>query len=149
MEPWGKGGEQSNGNVLDRRSEGGDSDQFWAENNKNEQILTYVGCQIQEVKNYDTLLYEKATSVMPLWNIKKAGVPPADAPFHKGAIRYLKEKGVWKAKYDEWNDKRIEHLKTVQKAWDRALKKAEAKKMKSKKFPAFWLKERAKALEAQ
>jgi len=91
-------------------------------------------------------MYEKATPVMPEWKIIESGVPPADAPFHEGAIRYLKEKGVWKAEHQAWNDERLEHIKNVQKAWEKAREKAEAKKMKSKVFPEFWLKERATAL---
>jgi TRAP transporter TAXI family solute receptor len=91
-------------------------------------------------------LYEKAHPVMPLWHITKAGVPPADAPFHEGAIKYLKEKGVWKAEHDAWNNERVEHIRKVQKAWDKTLEEARAKKMKSKELPEFWLKERAKAL---
>jgi len=92
-------------------------------------------------------LYKDVNAVMPLWRIGQSGVPPADAPFHKGAIRYLKEKGIWTAKDDVWNKNRIEHLKKVQRAWNKATKEAEVKKIKSKKFPEFWLKERAKALE--
>jgi len=91
-------------------------------------------------------MYEKAHAVMPPWKISESGVPPADAPFHMGAVKYLKEKGVWTAKDDEWNKTRIEHLKKVQKAWDDAIAEAESKKMKSKHFPKFWLKQRAKAL---
>ena len=63
-----------------------------------------------------------------------------------GAIKYLKEKGVWTAKDDEWNNGRVAHLKKVQEAWDNAISQAELKKMKSKHFPKFWLEERAKAL---
>jgi len=91
-------------------------------------------------------LYEKAHAVMPDWKISDSGVPPADAPFHEGAIKYLREKGVWTAKDDEWNKARIEHLKKVQKAWEKTVAEAEAKKIKSKEFPEFWLKQRAEAL---
>jgi len=91
-------------------------------------------------------LYEKAHAVMPDWKISDSGVPPADAPFHEGAIKYLREKGVWTAKDDEWNKARIEHLKKVQKAWEKTVAEAEAKKIKSKDLPAFWLKQRAEAL---
>jgi TRAP transporter TAXI family solute receptor len=91
-------------------------------------------------------LYEKAHPVMPFWKISDSGVPPADAPFHEGAIRYLKEKGVWTAKDDEWNNERIAHLKKVQAAWEKALQEREAKNIKSKQFPDFWLKIRAEAV---
>ncbi len=91
-------------------------------------------------------LYKKAHKVMPLWNIKDSGVPPADAPFHEGAIRYLKEKGVWTAEAQAWNDARLAHMKKLQKAWEYALQQKVAKKIKEKKFKEFWLKIRAEAL---
>lgn len=83
--------------------------------------------------------YQKTHAVMPLWNIKDSGVPPADAPFHEGAIRYLKEKGVWKAEHDKWNNERIEHFKKIKSAWGKALKEAEEKKVADDKFSDFWL----------
>ena len=91
-------------------------------------------------------MYKKAHAIMPPWAIEGAGIPPADAPFHDGAIKYLKEKGVWKARHTAWNNDRLEHLRKVRRAWDKAREVAEAKKMKSKVWPQFWLKERAKAL---
>ncbi len=91
-------------------------------------------------------MYEKAHAVMPTWKISGAGVPPADAPFHIGAVKYLKEKGVWTEKDDQWNNARLEQLKKVRNAWDKAVAEADAKKIKSKNFPKFWLEQRAKAL---
>lgn len=92
-------------------------------------------------------LYEKAHAVMPQWAIQKSGVPPADAPYHEGAIRYLKEKGIWKPEHTSWNNERIAHLKKLKLAWDQALKEAEEKKVKSNDFPDFWLKIREQALQ--
>lgn len=92
-------------------------------------------------------LYEKAHAVMPMWAIDKSGVPPADAPFHEGAIRYLKEKGIWKAEHTAWNDQRIAHFKKLKAAWDKAVKEAEEKKMKADDFPNHWLKIREQALQ--
>src|SRR3546814_12793426 len=51
------------------------------------------------------------------WAIAIAGKPPADAPWHDGAIRYLKEKGVWDAEAQAWQDKRLARLQTVMAAW--------------------------------
>lgn len=115
-------------------------------------ITVYANADPEWVYNFVKALdqtysmYEKAHAVMPPWKIEDSGVPPADAPFHAGAVKYLKEKGVWKAKDEAWNKARLEHLRKVQKAWDNAIAEAEAKKMKSKHFPKFWLKQRAKAL---
>jgi uncharacterized protein len=91
--------------------------------------------------------YKKTMPVMYLWDIKYAGVPPADAPFHEGAVKYLKEKGVWTAEHDAWNNARVSHMKIVQQAWEDALKKAETQKIKEKDFEKFWLEERKKALK--
>ena len=91
-------------------------------------------------------LYEKSFPVMPEWRIEDSGVPPADAPFHDAAVKYLKEQGVWKQNYDEWNSKRISHIKKLQSAWEDTLQTAQENKIKSKDFADFWLKEREKAL---
>ncbi len=90
-------------------------------------------------------LYEKAHIAMPWWNIKYAGVPPADAPFHKGAIKYLKEKGIWTDEYQAWNDKLVERLKKVQALWKEFLPKAQAKNIKGSKLQSYWMAEKRKA----
>src|SRR5690606_33343590 len=64
-------------------------------------IVTYASTSEDEVyaltkaiaESFD--LYKGASPVMELWNVKESGTPPADAPFHEGAVRYLKEAGVW------------------------------------------------------
>ena len=91
-------------------------------------------------------LYEKAHPTMPWWRINKAGVPPADAPFHVGAIKYFKEKGIWTAKHQAWNDASVDRIQKLQKAWEKAVTEGQAKKLKSKAFRKFWMKERAKVL---
>ena len=82
--------------------------------------------------------YKGATKVMPLWSIQQAGVPPADAPFHPGAVRYLKEAGVWTDAHDTWNAKRLERMKAVQAAWDAATDEALDKGLPGKEWEAFW-----------
>ena len=91
-------------------------------------------------------LYEKAHASMPWWRADLAGVPPADAPYHDGAIRYFKEKGFWTDAHQAWNDKAVARIKTLQNAWEKAVAEGQAKGLKSKAFKAFWMEERAKAL---
>jgi TRAP transporter TAXI family solute receptor len=54
------------------------------------------------------------------WKPELSGKPPADAPWHEGAIRYLKEKGIWTAEHQAWQDQRLARLKRIQEGWKAA-----------------------------
>jgi TRAP transporter TAXI family solute receptor len=87
-------------------------------------------------------LYKDAHKMMPFWIAAKAGVPPANCPFHEGAVKYYKEIGVWKPEHDDWNNKLIQHMKEVQKEWDAAVAEATDKGIKAKEFSKFWVEKR-------
>ncbi len=88
-------------------------------------------------------LYEKAHPTMVWWRIDHAGVPPVDAPFHEGAIKYFKEKGIWTPEHQTWNDKYVKRIKNLEKAWAKAVAMGKAQKLESKEFEALWMKIRA------
>lgn len=88
-------------------------------------------------ESYD--LFKDANKVMPRWDAKRAGKTPVDVPFHKGAIRYLKEAGVWTATDTEWNNKRIKRMDAVQAAWKAARKEAAAKGVGDDGWKDFWM----------
>lgn len=92
-------------------------------------------------------LYEKGHPTMPWWKIDKAGVPPCDAPFHEGAIRYLKEKGIWTKEHQQWNDAMVKRMKKLQALWKKVVDMGHEKKMKTKDIKKLWMSERAKANE--
>lgn len=69
-------------------------------------------------------------------------------PYHEGAIRYFKEKGVWTAAMQQHNDGLVKRQQVLAQAWDRALGEAAEKKLKVKQIPAHWFKVRAAALRA-
>lgn len=92
-------------------------------------------------------MYKDATKVMDTWAVGTAGVTPAGAPFHPGAVRYLKEVGVWTEKDEEWNQKRIARIAAVQEAWNTATRKADAEGISSADWPAFWENYRVEALD--
>jgi TRAP transporter TAXI family solute receptor len=100
-------------------------------------------------------MYKDAYPPNFLWSIERAGVPPADAPFHEGAIRYLKEKGVWKAEHDKWNYDRIAHMKKVKALWDQFRDSLDKMSMKEranyrgKNFAKSWLDYRKKGLSGR
>jgi len=66
-------------------------------------------------------LYKDANKTIGQWEKSLSGKPAADAPWHNGAIRYLKEKGVWTAEDQAWNDGRLARMAKVQAAWDDAV----------------------------
>lgn len=100
--------------------------------------------------------YSAATAGARHWAVNKAGKPPADAPWHEGAIRYLKERGIWTADDQAWQERRLARLQRVMEAWDSAIgafndmRQAEAKKGNkidpAEAWPNFWEKWRAKRL---
>ena len=62
-------------------------------------------------------LYKDANPIMPRWEVTKAGTPPMDAAFHPGAIRYLKEAGIWKSEHQAWQEAALKRHAALQKAW--------------------------------
>lgn len=65
-------------------------------------------------------------------------------PYHDGAIRYFKEIGAWKADHQAYNDRMIKRQQVLAQAW----KAAKAKKSGGDDYLAFWMKERASALQS-
>ncbi len=116
------------------------------------QLVCYAKQDANEVyalvKAFDETfnLYKDADPEMPEWSVLRAGKPPAGAPFHEGAIRYLKEKGLWTAEYDQWNKKFLARTERVKRAWKMATDEAKAKGISEKDFPDFWMNKR-KAIE--
>lgn len=68
-------------------------------------------------------------------------------PYHDGAIRYFKEKGVWSAELQQHNDGLVKRQEILQQAWDRAIAESSEKKIKLKEFPPHWMKIRTAALK--
>jgi TRAP transporter TAXI family solute receptor len=64
-------------------------------------------------------------------------------PFHDGAIRYWKEKGLWKPEHQAHNDKLVARQKVLADAWKAVLASAPAD---DKAFEQAWMKARADAL---
>jgi hypothetical protein len=56
------------------------------------------------------------------WAPNKSGKPPADAPWHEGAIRYLKERNIWTDEDQIWQDQRLARMRRIQAGWAEAQK---------------------------
>jgi TRAP transporter TAXI family solute receptor len=90
-------------------------------------------------------IYKDATSAIHRWKMSDAGTPPIDIPFHTGAIRYLKEKGIWTDEMSAWNDKRKARLMALSAAWNKTL--AEGENLEDEAFERLWAERRRATLE--
>lgn len=112
------------------------------------QLVTYAKQSSDEVyslvKAFDETfdMYKDADPELPEWAVARAGRTPAGAPFHEGSIRYLKEKGIWTAESEQWNQKFLARGKKMQEAWKVALQEAKSKGISDKDFVEFWLAKR-------
>ena len=93
-------------------------------------------------ETYD--IYKNATSTASRYAIKDAAVPPIDAPFHPGTIRYLKEIGVWSEDSAQWNEARLARLKALRAAWSDMM--AENSDLPEDEFAELWSERREQAL---
>lgn len=83
-------------------------------------------------------LYKDVSAAMPRWSVDQAGIPPTDAPFHEGAIRYLTEIGVWTDEHQAWNDARLERLNAVIEEWEKAQDAALEQQIPGNQWAGFW-----------
>ncbi|MCB1744633.1 MAG: TAXI family TRAP transporter solute-binding subunit, partial [Gammaproteobacteria bacterium] len=89
-------------------------------------ISTYASTSADEVYNLMKAMhlhfddYKTTTAASKGWAMAVGGRPPYDAPTHEGAVRYLKEIGVWTDEDEAWNQKRLARAKRVQEAWEDA-----------------------------
>lgn len=108
------------------------------------QITTLATADEDEVYNLVKALdlsfpaYKDANADMPLWVLEESGTTPSGAPFHPGAIRYLRERGIWDDQDDAWNDKRIAAIETTKALWAEAAKEADASGVSNDDWPTFW-----------
>lgn len=98
------------------------------------------------VESFD--LYKDAAPIMPRWDIKRSGTPPMDAPFHDGAIRFLKEIGQWDEKAQSWQDAMLKRHAALKTAWKPFIGSAAAKGADADKLRELWMAERQKVVDA-
>ena len=103
----------------------------------------------------DDLAYNLTKAVMENYDDFKEAGPGMDGyqlknqdldwifPYHKGAIKYFKEKGVWTAEHDKHNAQMLKRQDVLEAAW----KEMKSKKVDDDKFEQEWMKIRAAHLE--
>ena len=109
-------------------------------------VTVYASTSEDEVYNFIKALdqsfdlYKDINSVMYKWQLDIAAGTPAEAPIHKGAIKYLKEKKLWSIENEEWNNARLKRLNLLIKAWADFIKSND--NLDEETFKKAWLKER-------
>ncbi len=118
-------------------------------------ITTYAGTSADEVYAMCKAIEENmaaitaATGTGDQWHPKQSGLPRADAPWHAGTIRFMKEKGWWTPEADAWNTARQARQDKLIAAWGKAQAAFKTSgKSGDEAWVEFWMDYRTKALAA-
>ncbi|MBB5688725.1 TAXI family TRAP transporter solute-binding subunit [Roseomonas alkaliterrae] len=82
--------------------------------------------------------YKGVNATMPRWAMREAGAPPMDAAFHPGAIRYLREAGLWTAESQSWQEGMIRRNDALRRAWGEFLPAARSRNLEGEAFAQAW-----------
>lgn len=84
-------------------------------------------------------LYKDIDPMMPEWKIENSSGFPVQAPYHEGAIRYFKEKGLWSDEHEQWNNKYLDEILKLDQAWEEFVDKAAEEGIKEKELHDQWI----------
>lgn len=90
--------------------------------------------------------YKGVSKFMPGMHHKHAVRPPVILPFHRGSIKYFKEKGYWTRECQAAQEKLLKQEALLLKAWEEFTVVADKKNIKGKAFAEQWEKKRAEVL---
>lgn len=96
--------------------------------------------------NFD--LYRNATPIMDRWELPQSAGFPMTLPYHDGAIRFLKEKGVWSADHQRWQDGIMRRLERLRQGWADMMAKEPAKSAAPAALGDLWTPRRAEILKS-
>ncbi len=88
-------------------------------------------------ESYD--LYKDIDPMMPKWRLEDASGYPVQAPYHEGAVRYFKEKGLWTDEHEQWNNAYLEDMKTIERLWEEFVDQAAQDGTKEKELHDKWI----------
>jgi hypothetical protein len=116
------------------------------------QVICYASMPADEVyelcKALDQAfeLYKDMTPLAADWAIELSSRFPQGAPFHEGAIRYLKEKGLWTDGHQKWNDEAVAAIEASKNAWNIVTAEAAEQRIPDSQFNEFWTRRRAEII---
>lgn len=119
-------------------------------------IVSYSGAVSEDlayfyVKAIDELYpkYKDSFLVLKYWTLKDSLHPQGYAPYHPGTVKYLKEKGIWNAQFQKFQDGMLKRRQILQQTWDKTVSEGSQKGLSSAQIRETWLKNRQAALDAQ
>ena len=99
------------------------------------------------VENYE--LYSPVLPILARWEMPKAAGYPMPIPFHDGAIKLHKEKGVWTPEHQKWQDGIVKRQGLLRQGWAEMLaKEPAAKGADAPKLLELWTPRRAEILKS-
>ncbi len=85
-------------------------------------------------------MYKNIDPLMPGWKIDLSSQYPVQTPYHEGAIKYFKEKGLWTDGHETWNSNYIKELNAVAEAWGPFKEQMLSKNVKDEDVHNEWIK---------
>jgi hypothetical protein len=83
----------------------------------------------------------------PWWTPKASLEAARCAPYHRGSVKFFKEKALWTDEQEKIDNSYIKLQGLLKRTFEAAKGEAAQKGIKDKEFPGFWLKKRAEALK--
>ena len=92
-------------------------------------------------------LYKDSFPALANWERKKAIVAGFSLPFHRGAVRYFKEIGLWNQEFETWQRSKLEKQNRLAAAWSVFMEEAAKKSLKGEEFSNLWQKRHDEAVK--
>ncbi len=94
-------------------------------------------------------LYRQAMPILERWELPQAAGFPTSLPYHDGAIRFLKEKEVWSADHQRWQDGILRRHSRLRQGWAEMMaKEPAAKDADAVKLTELWAPRRTDILKS-
>lgn len=84
-------------------------------------------------------MYKDIDPQMADWAVDKASNIPVQCPYHEGAVKYFKEKGLWTEEHEKWNNAYIADLDKITEAWKSFKEQAAADKLAENEIHDAWI----------
>jgi TRAP transporter TAXI family solute receptor len=86
--------------------------------------------------------------ILSRWELPQSAGFPSSLPYHDGAIRFLKEKNVWTADHQRWQEGIMRRHTRLRQAWAEMMAKEPAKSATAAALAELWIPRRAEILKS-